>query len=343
MLIPLIKKKTPLIDLRAPVEFSSGAVPTSINLPILDDEERSIVGKTYKDMGNQAAKNIGYDLVSGRLKEERVTAWKNFVDNNPNSKLYCARGGERSKIAQSWLKEIGINIDRVDGGFKALRNACLDILNTASNDDKKWIIISGKTGSAKTKMISKLNNSIDLELLANHRGSAFGSYDTSQPTPIDFENNLAYNYLSILSNHIFFEDESRTIGRLVIPEKFYNKMSSSDIVLIEEEIDVRIENIYNEYVKKSLKNKSNEELSIHLRKKLAKISNRLGGVHYDQVDNLIKNAFEKNDKQTHYDWIEKLLLNYYDKMYDYQIEQKKDRCLQSGDWSEIFEFLSNYN
>ena len=76
---------------------------------------------------------------------------------------------------------------------------------------------------------------------------------------------------------------------------------------------------------------------------LAKISNRLGGVHYDQVDNLIKNAFEKNDKQTHYDWIEKLLLNYYDKMYDYQIEQKKDRCLQSGDWSEIFEFLSNYN
>ena len=179
--------------------------------------------------------------------------------------------------------------------------------------------------------------------MANHRGSAFGSYDTSQPTPIDFENNLAYNYLSILSNHIFFEDESRTIGRLVIPEKFYNKMSSSDIVLIEEEIDVRIENIYNEYVKKSLKNKSNEELSIHLRKKLAKISNRLGGVHYDQVDNLIKNAFEKNDKQTHYDWIEKLLLNYYDKMYDYQIEQKKDRCLQSGDWSEIFEFLSNYN
>ena len=216
-------------------------------------------------------------------------------------------------------------------------------MNTASNDDKKWIIISGKTGSAKTKMIRKLNNSIDLELLANHRGSAFGSYDTSQPTPIDFENNLAYNYLSILSNHIFFEDESRTIGRLVIPEKFYNKMSSSDIVLIEEEIDVRIENIYNEYVKKSLKNKSNEELSIHLRKKLAKISNRLGGVHYDQVDNLIKNAFEKNDKQTHYDWIEKLLLNYYDKMYDYQIEQKKDRCLQSGDWSEIFEFLSNYN
>ena len=69
----------------------------------------------------------------------------------------------------------------------------------------------------------------------------------------------------------------------------------------------------------------------------------LGGVHYDQVDYLIKNAFEKNDKQTHYDWIEKLLLNYYDKMYDYQIEQKKDRCLQSGDWSEIFEFLSNYN
>ena len=161
MLIPLIKNKTPLIDLRAPIEFSSGTVPTSINLPILFDEERSIVGKTYNDQGQQAAKDIGYNLVSGKLKEQRVAAWKEFLDDNPNSKLYCARGGERSKIAQNWLKEVGINIERVDGGFKALRNTCMDILETASNDQKEWIIIAGKTGSAKTKIINKFKNGID--------------------------------------------------------------------------------------------------------------------------------------------------------------------------------------
>ena len=342
MLIPLIKNKTPLIDLRAPIEFSSGTVPTSINLPILFDEERSIVGKTYNDQGQQAAKDIGYNLVSGKLKEQRVAAWKEFLDDNPNSKLYCARGGERSKIAQNWLKEVGINIERVDGGFKALRNTCMDILETASNDQKEWIIIAGKTGSAKTKIINKFKNGIDLESLANHRGSAFGGHDTPQPTPINFENNLAFKYLDVLSNHIFFEDESRTIGRLVIPEKFYHKMSLSNFVLIEEPIEKRIENIYNEYVVRNLKKKNTVELSIYLRKKLAKISNRLGGVKYSQVDKLIQNAFENSDEENHYKWIEILLISYYDKMYEYQLEQKKDRCIHIGSWLEIFEYLSNY-
>ena len=96
-----------------------------------------------------------------------------------------------SEIAQSWLKEVGCDIKRISGGFKALRNTCLSVLNDASSDNKKWIIISGRTGSAKTKLINILDNSICLEGLANHRGSAFGSFDTPQPTPINFENNLA--------------------------------------------------------------------------------------------------------------------------------------------------------
>ena len=161
-------------------------------------------------------------------------------------------------------------------------------------------------------------------------------------SPINFENNLAFKYLDVLSNHIFFEDESRTIGRLVIPEKFYHKMSLSNFVLIEEPIEKRIENIYNEYVVRNLKKKNTVELSIYLRKKLAKISNRLGGVKYSQVDKLIQNAFENSDEENHYKWIEILLISYYDKMYEYQLEQKKDRCIHIGSWLEIFEYLSNY-
>ena len=335
----ILKNQIKLIDVRAPIEFKEGALPHSVNLPILFDDEREMVGKTYKNKGNQVAIDVGHSIVNGEKKDKRVNEWLDLIQNNPKAQLYCARGGLRSEIAQSWLKEVGCDIKRISGGFKALRNACLSVLNDASNDDKKWIIISGRTGSAKTKLINILNNSICLEGLANHRGSAFGSFDTPQPTPINFENNLACDYLQISDNTIIFEDESRTIGRLVIPEKFYNKMCNSKIVLIEEPIENRIQNIYDEYVKnykhgKTLNNQSNE-----LRLKLSKISKRLGGNNFKKVDILIKKAFENDDQNVHFQWIEILLNAYYDKMYDYQLEKKIDRCEYSGTWESVKKYL----
>ena len=343
MLIPLIKNKIPFIDVRAPSEFILGAVPTSKNLPILSNNERTEVGKMYKENGNEAAIEKGYSLVNGKIKDKRISNWIKFVKRNPQAQMYCARGGQRSKIAQNWLKEIGVDIDIVDGGFKALRNTCIEVLDSASSDNKEWIIIAGKTGSGKTKMIKQISNSIDLEGLANHRGSAFGGFETLQPTPVNFENNLAYQYLSISSNKIFIEDESKTIGRLVIPKKFFNKMNSSTLVLIQEPIENRIKNIYNEYVSKEIELTDEHKVLISLRSKLQKISKRLGGTNYKIVDNLIEDAFQKNDYNIHYEWIKTLLESYYDKMYDYQINQKKDRCIESGTWDEINHFLMSYS
>ena len=220
----ILKDQIKLIDVRAPIEFKEGALPYSINLPILLDDEREIVGKTYKDKGNQVAIDVGHSIVNEDKKDKRVNQWLDLIQKNPKAQLYCARGGLRSEIAQAWLKEAGCDIKTISGGFKALRNTCLSILNDASNDDKKWMILSGRTGSAKTKLINILDNSICLEGLANHRGSAFGSFDTPQPTPINFENTLACEYLQIADKTVYFEDESRTIGRLVIPENFYKKM-----------------------------------------------------------------------------------------------------------------------
>ena len=343
MLIPLIKNKIPFIDVRAPSEFILGAVPTSKNLPILSNNERTEVGKMYKENGNEAAIEKGYSLVNGKIKDKRISNWIKFVKRNPQAQMYCARGGQRSKIAQNWLKEIGVDIDIVEGGFKALRNTCIEVLDSASSDNKEWIIIAGKTGSGKTKMIKQISNSIDLEGLANHRGSAFGGFETLQPTPVNFENNLAYQYLSISSNKVFIEDESKTIGRLVIPKKFFNKMNSSTLVLIQEPIENRIKNIYNEYVSKEIELTDEHKVLISLRSKLQKISKRLGGTNYKIVDNLIKDAFQKNDYNIHYEWIKTLLESYYDKMYDYQINQKKDRCIESGTWDEINHFLMSYS
>ena len=343
MLLPLIKNKIPFIDVRAPSEFILGAVPTSKNLPILSNNERIEVGKMYKENGNEAAIEKGYSLVNGKIKDKRISNWIKFVKRNPQAQMYCARGGQRSKIAQNWLKEIGVNIDIVEGGFKALRNTCIEVLDSASSDNKEWIIIAGKTGSGKTKMIKQISNSIDLEGLANHRGSAFGGFETLQPTPVNFENNLAYQYLNISSNKVYIEDESKTIGRLVIPKKFFNKMNSSTLVLIQEPIENRIKNIYHEYVSKEIEQTGEHKVLISLRSKLQKISKRLGGTNYKIVDNLIKDAFQKNDYNIHYEWIKTLLESYYDKMYDYQINQKKDRCIESGTWDEINHFLMSYS
>ena len=343
MLIPLIKNKIPFIDVRAPSEFILGAVPTSKNLPILSNNERTEVGKMYKENGNEAAIEKGYSLVNGKIKDKRISNWIKFVKRNPQAQMYCARGGQRSKIAQNWLKEIGVDIDIVEGGFKALRNTCIEVLDSASSDNKEWIIIAGKTGSGKTKMIKQISNSIDLEGLANHRGSAFGGFETLQPTPVNFVNNLAYQYLSISSNKVFIEDESKTIGRLVIPKKFFNKMNSSTLVLIQEPIENRIKNIYHEYVSKEIEQTGEHKVLISLRSKLQKISKRLGGTNYKIVDNLIKDAFQKNDYNIHYEWIKTLLESYYDKMYDYQINQKKDRCIESGTWDEINHLLMSYS
>ena len=127
MLKDLIKKKTPFIDVRSPAEFNQGSIPLSINIPILNDMEREIVGKAFKSSGQETAKKIGHQLVSGNIKNHRVNEWKKFIEANPKSWLYCARGGLRSEIAQSWLKDIGLTIDRVDGGFKSIRNFCLEV------------------------------------------------------------------------------------------------------------------------------------------------------------------------------------------------------------------------
>ena len=340
MLISLLEKQTPLIDVRAPIEFKKGSLPTSVNLPILLDDERHQVGKTYKKFGSGPATDLGFNLVSGDLKERRVKKWLNFISDNPSAQIYCARGGQRSKIAQEWIAEKGVSIPKIEGGFKSLRNECLNIIEKACSDEKKWIVIAGMTGTNKTGIISLLNNGIDLEGLANHRGSAFGGFETPQPSPINFENSLACNYVQIKNKTVIFEDESRTIGRLVIPEKFYNRIISSEIVIINEPIDVRVDHIYKEYVHDALVNHTNDDLKRKLSDQLSKISKRLGMDNFIKINEQIQIAFQKDSRESHHIWIYELLTNYYDKMYHYQLEKKKDRCIFSGSWEEVKKYLT---
>ena len=339
-MINIIKNSTPLIDLRAPIEFNKGAFPSSINIPILNDTQRATIGITYKKEGSQSAEKLGFDLVKSQ-KDKIVYLWEKFIKENPTAYIYCMRGGKRSQIAKSWLHDEGIDTPTVKGGYKSLRKASIEILNSATHDQKSWIILAGRTGAGKTTILKDLNSSIDLEKHALHRGSAFGGLTEEQPTTINFENNLASEYIKHNNKILFLEDESRRIGKLSIPNAWYTRMKKSKIVLIELDLEERISNIAKEYVYSPLKNgMSKERLNKLLQSSLFRIHKRLGLKLYNEISIKIQTILIDLNKKPHEEWIKELLINYYDPMYDYQLEVKKDRCLFKGNKSEVINFLA---
>ena len=181
----IVINNTPLIDVRAPMEYEKGAFPNSINIPILNNEERHIIGICYKEKGNEEATKLGYSIVAGKIKEDRLKLWTSFIKSNPDSIIYCFRGGSRSRIAQEWINdELHMNTPRILGGYKAFRNYLLDSL-VEKNQNYTPIVLTGYTGSGKTMLLKELENSIDLEGIANHRGSSFGAHVKPQPTQIN--------------------------------------------------------------------------------------------------------------------------------------------------------------
>ena len=333
----ILREALPLIDVRAPSEYARGALPGAVNLPLLNGEERVAVGTTYKRRGRAAAIELGHRLVCGDTKRARVEAWRAFVEAHPNAAIYCARGGLRSEIAQTWLAEAGVRQARVAGGFKALRRHCLDVLERMG--DRRFVLVGGRTGSGKTSVVRGAAVHIDLEGLANHRGSAFGALPTPQPPPVAFENALAVEFMRLsLDETIVLEDESRTIGRLAIPERLYQAMQRAPIALIEADDDTRAENIYREYVQEA------EQPRSHLAASLARIQRRLGGVRYTEIKALMDQAFDSGAAAwpLHRRWIVRLLNDYYDPMYDYQLAAKADRVRVRGTASQVAAALRNW-
>ena len=336
--IQTLSSGVPFLDLRAPGEFAKGQIPNSQNLPILNDLERDAVGKMYKENGQQRAIDLGHQLVSGDRKKQRVESWKIFLKHQPSAYLICWRGGLRSKIAQEWLKESGINIPKIGGGFKSLRQCLTMITDSIPEQQKPIWLIGGQTGSKKTVVIRNLHNSIDLEQLAKHRGSAFGGRIDQQPTPVTFENELALEILRHDKECLVLEDESRTIGRLAIPESLFNKMKRAPIALIEVSLSERVEHIHEEYIAQPISSGvSTKQLSDHYLSALNRIKKRLGGSRHAQLDKEISSAFEGS--RSHHSWIEKLLTQYYDPMYQYQLSKKETRVEFRGSPMAVTEYL----
>ncbi len=323
----LLARGTPFLDVRAAVEFDRGAVPGAVNLPLLDDEERHKVGVAYKTRGHDAAVALGHELVRGELRRRRTADWRAFAENHPGTWIYCWRGGQRSEIVQRWLGETGVDVPRVPGGFKALRQVCLAVLERAPQE-KHWIVLGGRTGSGKTPLLNTLPHAMDLEGLACHRGSAFGARETPQPTPVSFENALAVAFLRHRHDTLVVEDESRTIGRLALPEGWHRRMQSAPLALLEVPREQRVANVVQEYVTAPL-SRGVPAASLHQRYRdaLARIERRLGGARRQAVQAELDRAFAGGDHQP---WIERLLEWYYDPMYDHQLGSKRSRIAVQG-------------
>lgn len=350
----LFLQDRPLLDVRAPVEFADGAFPSARNLPLLTDRERHLIGIRYKESGQASAIDLGRELIDGEPREQRVAHWKRFIEQHPQGALYCFRGGMRSRITQEWIyAATGVAYPRVKGGYKALRRYLLEELDR-SITRLQPLVVGGRTGAGKTILLKQLDHAIDLEGLAWHRGSAFGRHATPQPTQIDFENRLSIELMKHLSHepqYLLLEDESRAIGSRHLPPALYECMSRSPLVVLEVSLEERIDNSIDEYVIQSLaeyqqqygQEQGFERWEKYTTESLARISKRLGGVRFQQLEKKLT-AANQHMKQTgspsrHRDWIEQLLSEYYDPMYDYQIEKKRERIIFSGNMPTVLEYL----
>ncbi len=349
----------PLMDVRAPVEFAQGAFPGTENRPLLTDEERHQVGIRYKEAGQDAAIALGYELVDAEEKARRVAGWQAFAEAHPEGLLYCFRGGLRSRLTQRMLhEETGVAYPRVAGGYKAMRRFLLDTLETRAVD-APLVMLGGRTGVGKTPFLYRFDRYLDLEGRARHKGSAFGREPEPQPTPIDFENQVAIDLLHLRhrapDEPILVEDEGKMVGARQVPPTLFERMRTSPLVVIERPLEERVEQSLKDYIidleagyRRVLATDADgasERVREHILGAIDRVAKRLGGVRHGKVRGLAVEAldawYEQDDVEGLRELIRVMLVDYYDPMYDYQLAGKRDRIVFSGPPDAVAEELTS--
>ncbi|MDA3930149.1 MAG: tRNA 2-selenouridine(34) synthase MnmH [Prolixibacteraceae bacterium] len=240
--------KLPIIDVRSPGEFEKGHIPNATNICLFNNDERAHVGTVYKQQSKEEAIELGYTYVNPKLKYFIDQA--NTVAPKGNVIVHCWRGGMRSRSFAQHISDNGIsNVKVIVGGYKAYRNYLLK----SFEHPFQLKILGGYTGSGKTyilKELSKLNKQvIDLEGIANHKGSAFGNIgEDKQPTVEQIENNLFEKWQTLDYNQpIWLEDESHNIGGVKIPMPLFNQMRSTNLFFIDIPKEERAKHLVTEY------------------------------------------------------------------------------------------------
>ena len=297
------------IDVRSPAEFEHAHIPHALNLPLFDNEQRALIGTTYKKQSREAAIKVGLPLFGAKMLPmiETVEAWiKDRQKENdltkPTIYVHCWRGGMRS-AAVAWLLDLyGYKVIQLTGGYKAYRNWVLAQFTIPYS----LKVLGGYTGSGKTEILHALQEKnyavIDLEGLAHHKGSAYGAIgQLPQPSQEMFENIIAEKLLEVNKKQksIWIEDESQRIGTVLIPTPLFHLMRNSTCYFMTIPFEQRLNFIVEGYG--SFDQKSLIEATMRIQK-------RLGGLETKTAIDFItagalKEAFS-------------ILLKYYDKWYE---------------------------
>lgn len=344
---------TPLMDVRAPIEFAKGTFPQSSNLPILDDEQRHEIGKLYADEGQDAAIEHGLELATPEIRQQRIEAWSQFVKDNPTGLLYCFRGGLRSRTTQAWLAEAGVDITLIKGGYKAMRSYLIEQLEQLSAN-APMLLLAGATGSGKTLAVQEWHQSVDIEGKSLHRGSAFGGTFVPQPAQVSWENEITVDWIkrAHASDHpVLVEAESQLIGRIYVPHCLQDAMAKAPVVVIEMPLQERVQLLRDDYVTHALGHFQRtapddpwQALETHVSENLQRIRKRLGGERCDKLVAVVPgavSALRDSDDWGGFDHIISVLLDeYYDKMYAHKMQDREKRAIFTGDRQAVLQWLA---
>jgi tRNA 2-selenouridine synthase len=297
-------------DIRSPIEFNQGHLPHSISFPLFSNEERVLVGTSYKKQGKQEAITLGIELVNKRLDQIALQASQSIQEKGC-VKVLCWRGGMRSGFMARYLDYLGYSTIVLERGYKTFRRWVLETL-THHFPCHALRVIGGLTGSGKTILLNQLREQkeqvIDLEQIANHQGSVFGQIgrSTPQPTQEQFENNLAWIVKDLDGNRpIWIEDENRLIGSCCLPSLLYTTLQQAPFFFIQVSKEKRLQNLLEVY------GQGNAQCLITATEK---IKSRLGGVLTKQI----QDQFRVGNYLLAFD----NLLSYYDKAYHYHLEKR---------------------
>jgi tRNA 2-selenouridine synthase len=295
-----------IIDVRAPIEFNKGHLPRAINIPLFEDMERAEIGTIFKQQGKDTAVTRGLEIVSPKmvLFVNRVRS----LSKNKKVFVYCFRGGMRSNSFAWLMNTSGLEACVLKGGYKSYRNYVLGDFEKP----KQLILLGGNTGSGKTSIIKELEKqavqTIDLEGLANHKGSAFGAInEDKQPAQQNFEHALYEEFLRHdPARPILLEDESKNIGFNKLPHSLWLQMKQATIIKLEIPFDLRIETLVHDYT-----TINTEDLKLCV----VKITQQLGPLN-------TKRCLQYLDQNNLHD-AARITLLYYDKAYEFIYANKK--------------------
>lgn len=291
------------IDLRSEGEYKSSTIPGAINLPLLNNKEREIVGTLYAQKDVESAKLQGISFVSQKLPD-LYNAVATQTRNYDRVVLFCGRGGFRSQSLFVLLKSLHINVSKLHGGYKAYRAFINEQLPKVF-EEVIPIVLSGNTGCGKTELLQELRRKgmdvLDLEACANHRGSLLGAVGLGETHSQKTFESLIYDQLkSRKTNYVFMEAESRRIGSVILPPYIYEKIQNAMAIDIVSPLESRVERILGEYT-----GDTDDDIIEALEKLRKYLSN-------ERVDKFIEEV-----RKSHYSpVIRELIENYYDPKYN---------------------------